>query len=163
MSKILEPEFIDLEKTRVRFKLVSDNGNVSVAEFIVPPNRARGVNEYWDRIMDEFDVEKMRKDRNDKELKARRQREADEKKKVAAQENARLRGLFEKKMKAFELPYIENAPNEVKSAIRRAPSEQFLDAVLTDQMLKFIKDNNMSYVDYLDYLEDIEDKKAEQK
>lgn len=161
MNKILEPEFVDLAKTTVRFKIMSESGTISVAELKVPPNRERGVNEYWDRILDEYDVEKMRRDRNARELRAQRDKAAQDKKRLAAEENQRLKLLFDKKMKAFELPYIKDGSDEIKSAIRRAPSEQFLDVVLSDLMLKFMKDNNMSYVAYLDYLDDLEEAKAE--
>lgn len=163
MNKILDPEFVDLQKTTVRFKIVSESGTISVAELKVPPNRERGVNEYWDRILDEFDVEKMRQDRNAKEIRAQKEKLAAQKKKQAADENGRLKMLFDKKMKAFELPYIKESADVVKSAIRRAPSEQFLDVILSDLMLKFIKDNNMSYVDYLDYLDDLEEAQADTK
>lgn len=157
MNKILEPEFVDLAKTTVRFKIMSENGAISVAELKVPPNRERGVNEYWDRILDEHDVEKMRRDRNLKELRTQKEKEAQNKKRLAAEENQKLKQLFDKKMKAFELPYIKNNTDEIKAAIRRAPSEQFLDVVLADLMLKFMKDNNMSFVSYLDYLDDLEE------
>lgn len=160
MNKILEPEFIDVQKTRVRFKIQAESGSISVAELNVPPNMERGVNGYWDRIMDEFDIDRMRRIRNEKELRERKIKQAEEKRRLAGEENRRLKSLFEKKMKAFELPYIENAPAEIKAAIRRAPNEVILDAFMQDIMLSFMKENNMSYVDYLDYLEELEDKKA---
>lgn len=161
--KILDPHFVDLQKTVVRFRLVNETGVTSTAELNVPQDFKRGVNKYWDYILDNFDVNEMRKKRNDEENRKKRERELADKKRKAHEENIRLRNLFNKKMKAFELPFIENASNEIKSAIRRAPDEDVLGFVLQQITADFIKENNMSYTDYLDYLDDLEDKKAEEK
>jgi len=162
-GKVLEPHFVDLEKTTVRFKLVSETGVTSTAELKVPKDGARGVNPYWDQILDNFDVAKMRKDRNEQETRQRKQREAEDKKRKAHEENVRLRNLFNRKMKAFELPYINEMGNDVKAAIRRAPDDQFLTLLLNQLTLKYMTDNNMSYVDYLDYIDDLEDAKLKEK
>ncbi len=50
---IKNPEFIDLEKTRVRMILEDESGKQTVAEFKVPDGREAGVNEMWDRIVAE--------------------------------------------------------------------------------------------------------------
>ena len=48
---IKDPEFINL-KNSVRFKLVESDGLEKIAEFKVPESRERGVNKYWDYILD---------------------------------------------------------------------------------------------------------------
>lgn len=161
--KILDPNFVDLEKTTIKFKLVNEAGAVSSAELFVPKNFERGVNKYWDYILDNFDINELRKKRNEQETRKRKERELSDKKRKAHEENVRLRNLFNKKMKAFELPFIEEASNEIKSAIRRAPDEDVLNFILNQITVDFIKNSNMTYIDYLDYLDDIEDKKAEEK
>ena len=156
---IKEPEYIDLEKTRVKFKLINENGVITNAELTVPPNRERGINTFWDRIMDEFDIEKMRKDRNDLESRKRRDQDFDRRKRQAAEENAKLKVLFDAKMKAFELPYIAEAPSEVKSAIRRAPTVTFVDAIVGKQMIDYMNEKNMSFLELLDHLDEFEEAK----
>lgn len=157
VEKILNPEYIDLEKTRVRFKLISEYGVESIAELTVPNNKMRGVNKYWDRIMDEFDVEEMRQRRNRLESERIKQaRHKEEKAKTAVKVNE-LKVLFNKKTKVLELPFIRDADTNVKSAIRRAPSIEILDFIVTDLTRKFMNDNNMDYNDYLDYLDDLEE------
>lgn len=156
--KIIEPEFVDLEKTRVRFKIVTD-GVIQSAELKVPPKQERGVNEYWDRILDEFDIQKMREDRNNKELRDRKAREVEDKRRKGNLENQRLKELFQVKIKAFELPYITSASDDTKAAIRRAPNIELLTLILNELALGYMKENNMTYLDYIDYLDDLEEQK----
>ncbi len=162
-TKIQNPQYIDLEKTMVSFQIVKEDGTILNAQLKVPENKERGVNAYWDRIMDEFDIEVMRKQRNDLEVRRRREREVNGKKQKAAIENEKLRHLFSLKIKAFEYPFIASAPDDIKAAIRRASSVEFLNMVLNSQIERFMKENNMSYVDYLDYLEDLEEEKEKNK
>lgn len=163
IGKVIEPEFIDLEKTRVKFKIVSENGITSNAELMVPKDQAKGENPYWDQILENFDVQEMRRRRNEKETLVRKQKEAEDKKRKAHEENIRLTKLFNKKMEAFNLPYINEGASELKAAIRRSPTSQVLDIILTGAALDFMKENNMTYIDYLDYLDDLEDKKQAEK
>lgn len=161
MSIIKNPHFIDVEKTKVRFELINDNGVTSVAELAVPPKMARGVNEFWDRILDEFDVEKMRRERNEQETRRKRQEEFDRKKRQAAEENTKLKILFDAKMKAFELPFIAEAPDNIKTAIRRSPDLTMLNCIIYSQMSKYMSDNNLTFVDIFDKLDEIQDAKEE--
>lgn len=156
-TRILDPEFIDLEKTRVKFKIVNSDGFVTVAELTVPPNRQAGVNAYWDRIVAEFDIEEMRRKRNEQEVRVKRQQEFDKKRREGKEENDRLIALFNKKMKLFNLPVIANASNEIKAAIRRSPDENFLNFIYFESLRKIMVDNNFSYSDLLDYLEQLEE------
>ncbi len=156
---IKEPEFIDIQKTRVRFKLVTENGVTSTAELKVPDNWARGVNPYWDRILDEFDVEQMRKARNDLENRRKRQEEFEKKKRAAAVENEKLKQLFDNKMKAFEMPFISGAPDDIKSAIRRAPNQLILNSIIHNQMMEFMNEKGFTFTQLFDYMDELEEQK----
>lgn len=158
-TKIINPFFVDLEKTIVRFQIQNTEGVISNAELKVPKNMARGVNPYWDRILDEFNIDQMRKERNEREMRERRTREAEDKRKKAGAENERLRRLFNRKMKAFEAFYIKEADPSIKSAIRRAPDEEFLTLIINKAMLDYMQVNNMSLLDFMDKMEEIEDEK----
>lgn len=162
-ATIKNPHFLDLEKTRVRFTLVQENGTTSVAELTVPKDQARGVNTHWDYILDHFDIAEMKKKRNEEEIRRRKAVEVEDKKRKAHEENIRLKNLFIKKMKSFDLPYIKEAPEDIKSAIRRAPDIDILNLILSTYTLQFIKEKEMTFVDYLDYLDDVEDEIAEKK
>lgn len=154
---IKNPEYVDLKKTKVRFTLVSDTGVESVAELTVPQNKQRGVNKYWDRIMDEFDIEEMRNRRNILETERMRAEQHRKEKIKNEVEINRLRHLFDAKARIFELPFIKESDIETKAAIRRAPTIEVLNFIVSDITKKYIKENNMTYNDYLDYLEDLED------
>jgi len=156
-EKIKNPEYVDLEKTRVRFKLIQESGIESVAELTVPKGKQRGLNKYWDRIMDEFDIEEMRRKRNEIEAEARMKRKHEEEKRRNEGKMVSLRELFDAKTKAFELPYIQDLDTETKSAIRRAPNLEVLNFILNDITKKFMEENNMEYNDHLDYLDDLEE------
>lgn len=157
VEKILDPEYVDLEKTRVRFKLIQESGIESIAELTVPNNKKRGVNKYWDRIMDEFDIEKMRQKRNALESEKIKHSRHKEEKKKTEDKVLSLRLLFNKKTKVLEIPFIRDSDSETKSAIRRAPSIEILDFIVAELTKKFISENNMSFNDYLDYLDDLEE------
>jgi hypothetical protein len=159
---ILNPEYVDLEKTRVRFKIVREDGIENIAELTVPNNKKRGVNKYWDRIMDEYDIEEMRQRRNRIESELRNQKKHSEEKKKTQDKVIELKTLFNEKTKVLELPFIRDAGTDVKSAIRRAPTKSVLDFIVTDLTRKFIEEQQMDYNDYLDYLDDLEEE-AENK
>jgi len=152
-TQIKDPEFVDLEKTTVRFKIIRD-GITTVAELKVPENRQRGINPYWDRIMDEFDVEAMRLQRNEKEVRARKLAEFDQKKREGREENERLVALFNKKMQMFNSSIFSDADDITKAAIRRSPSQDFLNFIYYDTLRKHMLDNNLTYIDLLELLED---------
>lgn len=158
-TKILNPQFVDLEKTVVRFQIQNADGVISNAELKVPKDMARGVNPYWDRILDEFNIDQMRKERNDRETRERKQRAANDQKRKAGEENERLRRLFNRKMKAFEMFYIKEADASIKSAIRRAPDDDFLTLILTKAINDYMQANNMDLLDFMDKMEEIEDEK----
>lgn len=150
------PEFVDLEKTTVRVKLVYENGSESEAQFKVPADRARGVNDMWDRILDEFDVEAMRKARNDLEIRRRREIEYEDKRRKAAIQSELLRQLFDKKMSVFNLPFMNDASRDDKASIRRAPNEILLYAAATLVIQKYLQENNLTFVDLIDLIDDME-------
>lgn len=158
-DKISDPEYIDLEKTRVRFKLTTEAGVESVAELTVPRNKERGVNKYWDRIMDEFDIEEMRQRRNRQEVEARNQQRHRQEKNKNRDKVLELQTLFNAKAKVLETPFIKDSDISTKSAIRRAPTIDVLNFLVHDITRKFMEENDMDYEDYLDYLDDWEEEK----
>jgi len=156
-EQIKNPEYIDLEKTRVRFTLVSATGVESQAELTVPPNKDRGINKYWDRIMDEFDIEEMRQRRNELEVEMRNAQSHREEKRRADFKLQQLQYLFDAKSKAFDLPFIKDGSIDTKSAVRRAPTIEVLNVIVNDLTKQFMEENDMDWNDYLDYLDDLED------
>jgi len=152
---IKEPEFINL-KNSVRFKLVESDGLEKIAEFKVPESRERGVNKYWDYILDNFDIDKMRDDFNKKVDIHRREEQHRAQKIRADAERRRLQHLFDQKATVFRLPFVKSASNDVKAAIRRAPTHEILIFLTNELTRAFIKENNMTFNDYMDYIDDLE-------
>ena len=156
MYTIKNPEYVDVKKTRIRMTLVNENGAEQIAEFTVPEGRARGVNPYWDKILDEFDERAMRNRRNNIEV--RRQQEAvlNDKRRKASIENDRLRQLFDTKMKCFSLPFVDEASDVDKAAVRRAPDFQMLNLVITTLAMKYMQDKGMTFIDLFDLIDDMQ-------
>lgn len=152
--KIVDPIFLDLEKTIVRFTLVTEEGLSQVAEFKVPPNRERGINKYWDRIVEEFDIEEMRQKRNLLETQRINEREHISKKQKAELETKKLVRLFEAKASAFEYFFIKEASSEIKSSIRKAPDEDIVRAIISIQMQKYMEETGLTITDIIDKLND---------
>ncbi len=159
---IKDPEFIDLKKTSVRFTLIKGYSTV-VAELKVPANQEKGINPHWDYILENFDIEQMRKKRNDDEVRIRKIEEYKRQKREAQQENDALIRLFNKKMSLFEIPFISESNDDIRSAIRRSGDDLFLDFLYFDILKKIMIENNYTYVELLDYLEKVKDEKIESK
>lgn len=156
---IKNPEFIDLQKTFVRMTLVSEDGKETVAEFKVPENREPGVNEFWDRIVAEHDVEAMRKKRNDREQLRIQELQRLEKKHKARIENDILRQLFDLKLYYFNLPFVNELTDEEKTSIRRAPNISLLNIAVTYVFNSYMSRTGKKITDIFD---EIEDKEFEQ-
>jgi len=151
---IKNPYYIDLQKTKVGLTLVYENGSESKAELVVPEGGKTGVNPIWDKILENFDEKKMRKDRNDFESKLIRDREFANKKHRATVESEKMKSLFDQKMKYFNLPFVKEATSEEKSALRRCPDILTLNIVANAIAQKYIKDNDISLLDFINKLEE---------
>lgn len=153
---IKNPEFIDLEKTFVRMTLVTEDGKETVAEFKVPEGRQTGINEFWDRIVAEHDIEAMRKRRNDLELMKIQESQRMEKKRRAQIETEMLRQLFDQKLYYFNLPFINELTDEEKASIRRAPNMNLLFIAATNVFTSYMQRTGKTMVDIFDNIEDKE-------
>ena len=160
---IKNPEFVDLEKTTARVTLVNESGIETVTEFKVPAKWAKGVDPLWDRILTEFDVEKMRRDRNNQETRKNQDKQLTDKKKKAAAESEKLRQLFTAKMNLFNLPFVANASDKDKAAVRRAPDMTMLNLVASHLVSKYITEKDMTFLDLFDEIDDIQDELAQKK
>lgn len=153
---IKNPEFIDLQKTFVRMTLVDESGKETVAEFKVPDNRQAGVNEFWDRIVAEHDIEEMRRKRNNLETLRIQEAERIEKKKRAQVENDILRQLFDQKLYYFNLPFINDLTDEEKASIRRAPSINLLFIAASLVFASYMQRSGKTMTEIFDDIEDKE-------
>jgi len=153
---IKNPEFIDLQKHFVRMTLVDENGKETVAEFKVPEGRQAGLNEFWDRIVAEHDVQAMRRRRNDLETARLQEAERIEKKKRAQIENEVLRQLFDQKLYFFNLPFINELTDEEKSSIRRAPNTNLLFIAAATVFASYMQRTGKTMIDIFENIEDKE-------
>lgn len=153
---IKNPEFIDIQKNFVRFLMIDESGKETVAEFKVPENKEPGVNEFWDRIVQEFDIEEMRRKRNELESRIISERERLEKKRKAQVENEILRNLFDQKLYFFNLPFVDELTDEEKSAIRRAPNAALLHIAAAASIMSYMQRTGKTLVNIFDDIEDSE-------
>jgi hypothetical protein len=153
---IKNPEFVDLQKTFVRMLLVDESGRETLAEFKVPENKEPGINEFWDRIVAEHDVEVMRKNRNDLEAMKIQEVQRLEKKKKSQIENEILRQLFDQKLYYFNLPFVSELTDDEKSSIRRAPNLTLLNVAVTSVFNSYMSRTGKTIVDIFDEIEDRE-------
>jgi hypothetical protein len=153
---IKNPEFVDLQKTFVRMLLVDESGKETLAEFKVPENKEPGINEFWDRIVAEHDVEVMRKKRNDIEAMRIQELQRLEKKKKSQVENEILRQLFDQKLYYFNLPFVSELTDDEKSSIRRAPNLTLLNVAVASVFNSYMSRTGKTIVDIFDEIEDRE-------
>lgn len=153
---IKNPEFIDIQKNFVRFTMQDESGKETVAEFKVPENREPGLNEFWDRIVQEFDIEEMRRKRNELETRIINERDRIEKKKRAQFQNEILKNLFDQKLYFFNLPFINELTDEEKSSIRRAPNVSLLNIAVATALIGYMQRTEKTLIDIFDAIEDQE-------
>ena len=139
----------------LRCKGIRDNGSVVELELRVPENQERGVNEYFDHILDNHDWQAIVDD-----FKKRAERyQIGQSHQIERQKNEaeshRLRDLFDQKAMLFKQPYIKDATPDVKSAIRRCPDHLTLSTISTSVFNKYLEDNKLSYSDYLDIIDEM--------
>lgn len=151
---IKNPRFTNPSKTKLIVTLVDENGKATNAEMVVPEGRAKGVNPIWDRIMEEHDIKKMEKEREDRDRQVMTQRRYEEKKKLAAVENEKMRILFNMKLEFFNLPFAKDLTIEEKAMIRRAPDQLMLHMAMTLVLIKYSERTGTSLLDMFDLMED---------
>lgn len=141
--------------TTLRCQGVLADGSLEEIDIEIPPNDAAGVNEYFDFILDTYDMTDIRA-AYDVALKRHRAQQAAEKdKQRREEENKRLEVLFNAKAKVFEMPFIADSSSDVRSAIRRAPNVEILNIIVSDSFRLYLETNEMTYSDYLDRLDEI--------
>lgn len=162
-NKISNPRYVDLQKTLVSFQLTTPEGVTTTAQLKVPANKERGVNPFWDAIMDNFDVEKMRRDRNNEEIKKQRLEAYEKNKKKANEDNKKLVDLFNRKTKLFALSFIKDAPDSTKAAIRRCSDDKMLDFIYFETIRNKMQAENLSFLDIMEMIENEEEALAAEK
>lgn len=144
----MNPEVLECE-------LVKEDGSTERLSFSIPHEDKVGVNEYFDYIVENYHLEEIRA-QYESELKIhrdnqRREKEHEQRKKEAVE----LKQLFDTKAQMFELPFIKEASQDIRSALRRAPNQTTLNLIAYVAFEKYLEDKNMDCVGYLDYLDEL--------
>jgi len=153
-SKLLKPRFLNPQT--MECDLVDEKGSVQKISFALPENEQKGVNQYFDYIVENYHLEEI-KAQYESELKIHRDKQRQQQ--LASQrrkESEELKKLFDLKAQLFDMPFIKNCNQEMRSAIRRAPNTIVLNLIVSIAFETYIKENNMSCNDYLDYLDDLQ-------
>lgn len=152
-ERLSRPAFTN--PTTIRCQGVLADGTLEEVDIQVPPNDAVGVNEYFDFILETYNIADIRA-AYDVALKRHRAQQAAERDKAKREiENKRLEVLFNSKAKIFEMPFIAESAAEVRSAVRRAPNLEILNIIVNDSFRAYLEANEMTYSDYLDHLDEL--------
>lgn len=152
-ERLSRPAFTN--PTTIRCQGVLADGTLEEIDIEVPPNDEAGVNEYFDFILNTYDIADIRAAYDVALKRHRAQQAAERDKQRRAEENKRLEVLFNSKAKIFEMPFISDSSAEVRSAIRRAPNLEILNIIVTDSFRTYLEANEMTYSDYLDHLDEL--------
>ena len=152
-SKLLKPRLLNPEV--IECELVNEDGSTEKLSFSIPHEDKVGVNEYFDYIVKNYHLEEIRA-QYESELKIhrdnqRREKEHEQRKKEAVE----LKQLFDTKAQMFELPFIKEASQDIRSALRRAPNQITLNLIAYVAFEKYLEDKKMDCVGYLDYLDEL--------
>lgn len=152
-ERLSRPAFTN--PTTIRCQGVLADGTLEEIDIQVPPNDEAGVNEYFDFILNTYDIADIRAAYDIALKRHRAQQAAERDKQRRAEENKRLEVLFNSKAKIFEMPFITDSSADVRSAIRRAPNLEILNIIVTDSFRAYLEANEMTYSDYLDRLDEL--------
>lgn len=151
--EIKDVEFANNNYTRVRFRRVDvERGVTQLAELVVPENYERGVNKDWDTILDNYDVEQLKQERQKKIELFLERREYEKTRSESLKEANELKELFNEKSHHIKMPYAES--DEDKTLIRRAPNNICLQYVVFELMKKYVDNNSGVIEDMFDAIED---------
>lgn len=135
--------------------VVKKDDSVSKITFTIPSNDETGVNEYFDYIVSNYHLSEIRAT-YEKELKEHRNRQRHEQlTEQRKRESKELALLFDTKAQLFELQFVKDSAQQLRSAIRRAPDQVTLNLIVNHAFDKYLQSKNMSCNDYLDYLDEI--------
>jgi len=152
-EKLLKPRL--LNPSLLECDLVKLDGSVSKISFEIPQDEKAGINKYFDYIVSNYHLEEI-KATYESELKAHRDRQRHEKLVKQRQKEAKeLSQLFDTKAQLFDMPFVRDSAQEIRSAIRRAPDQVTLNLIVSHAFEKYLQSNNMSCNDYLDYLDEL--------
>lgn len=153
VNNIVNPRWVDSKKSIVEFQVVNEDGSHKNLTFHVPEQR--GMNMFWDYIQDNFDLSKMDEELKTAEERWRANQKYMEIKHDADREAREMSELFKTKSAMFDLPWIQEGPSEVKTAIRRAQNKAVVESIVAAELYKHIYVDGNKYNDVLDKLDDI--------
>jgi len=151
--KIVSPRFINDKKEMVA-KVVFDNGRKQTISFTVPEDINQSGNKYWDYIRSNFEITELEASWDQALEQHRKAQEHRKEKEKQRPEIERLTKLFELKTEVFQIPFIQNADIETKSAIRRAPNQFLLQLIVNDVIKNHMEENKLSFHDIMDVLDE---------
>ena len=152
-EKLVKPRL--LNPSLLECDLVNLDGSISKISFPIPPEEKTGINEYFDYIVANYHLDEIRAT-YESELKAHRDRQRhqqliDQRKKEAQA----LSQLFDTKAQLFDMPFVKDSSQDLRSAIRRAPDQITLNLIVSHAFEKYLQIKDMSCSDYLDYLDEL--------
>lgn len=151
---IKNPIFVNTACDVIRLTLVKENDISTVAEFKIPENGERGINEYWDYILDNFNIDELIAHRRSIEKKYLDERKYVKQKEEAAIEANILKDLFNLKIAVFNYPFVKSASDEDKAAVRRAQDVLVLNMIITKLAHEYMEKNNLTMIQLLDLIDD---------
>ena len=152
-AKLLRPRL--LNPSLMECSVVLKDGTTSKISFQIPADEKIGVNEYFDYIVNNYHLEEI-KATYDSELKAHRDRQRQQKLAEQRKKEAKdLAELFDVKAHLFDMPFVKESSQDMRSAIRRAPDKTTLNVIVSHAFEKYLCDKNMNCNDYLDYLDEL--------
>lgn len=152
-EKLVKPRL--LNPSLMECDLVKHDGSVSKISFAIPTGEKAGVNKYFDYIQLNYHIDEI-KATYESELKEHRNRQrhqqlAEQRKK----ESRELAQLFDTKAQLFEMQFIKDSTQQLRSAIRRAPDQVTLNLIVNHAFNKYLQAKDMSCNDYLDYIDEL--------
>ena len=143
--------FINSSRTKMEVVELKEDGTTERKQVEVPAERARGVDPYFDAILDQFDIEKLSEDFKEVERKAAERRRYEDERKRAEEQRRRINALFEFKAASFNLPFVEEFEHaKLRTRIRKAKSKQEIDnMVILGMVYTVLKNQDLSFEELL--------------
>lgn len=146
--KIKSARYMNSSRTMIYAEVESEDGSVSTLNIQAPANNEIGVNPVFDKIVEQFTLEKLSEDFKQVELQHHRRKQYETQKIQSEAERKKMTILLEKKAQAFESPIVEAVNSRVlRTSIRKAKTEQQINQIILAALVSYVVENKLSIED----------------
>lgn len=142
---IKDAKFINSKCTLMEVKIQKNSGSMLSARFAVPSEYQKGVNKYFDMVLEKFDINQLKEETQKLSEDAKKYQNWKNERQKNNEKSAQLNQLFQKKISFLESVIMKDSTVEQRKIIRKVNTlEKFL--LVQHEIIKdYANHNNISF------------------